>query len=515
MNVDHESSINVGTNPLEFSVTFDESGEPVANAEVCLAGSDVFATGVTDSEGYVLIEIIPAIEQAITVTVRGGNVIPYQATILVGQPQELIEPFGDPLIVDLDGNTDGLINPNENCNITFTLKNWGTLTSNNIEVTLLSADPDYVQIISTDPISFGNLTPGSSSTGEPFQFFVKPECPVGQEITLQLHVTTSNSSWDYDYSTVVTGCMLEYKNFMVNDAGSANMNYRMDPGETVNLVFSVENIGEDIAPDVMGVLMSNDQYITIDDTIGSFGTINISDLSINTDDCFIVSVDASCPTEYWAQFSLKLYTQDGNYPYQIIPDINLPVALPVSSDYSGPDAYGYYAYSSDDSFYDQTPDYNWVEIESVGTQVYVPNVSDFTSTIDLPFTFKYYGINYNHLRISTDGWIAFGGGDQIAPINNTLPYNDDIISMAAVFWDDLYDIEYLAEGDIFYYFDNANHRFIIEWDSISHNDFTYEPKPEVFQAILLDPAYYPTTTGDGELIFQYNNHYHQVSDILL
>ena len=33
--------------------------------------------------------------------------------------------------------------------------------------------------------------------------------------------------------------------------------------------------------------------------------------------------------------------------------------------------------------------------------------------------------------------------------------------------------------------------------------FLAEPQKEVFQAILLDPAFYQTSTGDGEIIFQY------------
>lgn len=504
VNVDHETSINVGNNPLEFTVTFASSGLPVANAEVCLAGNDVYATGVTDSDGYVLIEIFPAIEQEIVVTVRGGNVYPYQGTMLVGQPQQLVEPFGDPAIVDLDGNTDGLINPNENCEITYTLKNWGNLSASNVQATLNTADPDYVQIITTDPVSFGNLAPGNSFTGDPFQIFVKPECLVGQEITLQLHVESSSTSWDYDYTAVVNGCMLEYENFIVKDAGGAgNGNYRMDPDETVNLAFSVRNHGEDIAPNVLGVLMSTDPYITIEDPDGTFGTINMNDLSINMDDYFKVTVDASCPAEYWAQFSLKLYTVGGNYPYEVIPDFTLPVGIPISADYSGPDAYGYYAYASDDSFYEQTPAYNWVEIESIGTQMNVPLISDYTATVNLPFTFKYYDMNYNSLRISTDGWIAFGSGSEVAPVNTPLPNNDYVISMAAVFWDDLYDIDYLNQGKIYYYYDNTNHRFIVEWDSITHNNLISEPNPEDFQVILLDPAFYPTATGDGELIFQY------------
>lgn len=502
VNVEHPSLITVGNNELEITTTFASNGLPVANAQVCLTGNDLFATAISDTLGKVIIEVEPELEDTFIVTVRGGNVYPYQDTIEVVQPGEHIEPYGDPVIVDLDGNMDGLINPNENCNITYTLKNWGTLTANNIQATLTSANPDLVEIISTDPVSFGNLNPGSSFTGDPFQFYVKPECPVGEIITLQLHVSSSTSSWDYDLNTEVLGCRLINKNFLVIDSTSMNMNCRMDPGETVNLQLSIENYGEDIASNVMGILSCNNQYITIVDSIGTFGTLDTGNLAINAEDYYIVSVDASCPVGYWAEYTLKLYTQDGNYPYEIMHIVNIPVSLPIPADYTGPDTYGYYAYASTDAFYEQTPVYDWFELEGTGTEINIPYVSDYTVTKTLPFTFKYYGIPYTQIRISTDGWIAFGSGTQTAPVNTALPNYDDVNSMAAAFWDDLYNIE-IEEGNLYYYDDAANHRYIVQWDSISHNIYGGEPIREAFQTILFDPEYYPTTTEDGEIIYQY------------
>jgi hypothetical protein len=502
VNVNHPATINVGNNSLEFTVTFASNGQPVENAELCLAGDDIFITGISNAAGKVYLDIMPEIQETLTVTVRGGNVIPYQGTINVVQPNQLVEPFGAPIIADVDGNTDGLVNPNENCIITFTLKNWGTQTASNVQATLISNNPNYVQITTTNPVSYGNMAPGSTATGNPFQFYVKPECPVGQILPLQLHITSNAGAWDYIANVEVTGCKLQVEHFIVNDGGNPNENFRMDPGETVQLFISILNFGDDVAPDVTGVLSSNDPYITIEDHVSSFGTLNINGIAINTYDYFVVSVSPSCPTGYMAEYSLQLNTQNGNYPYQKIINLYIPVTLPIPSDFTGPDAYGYYAYSSDDAFYDQTPDYAWFEIENLGTKIIVPGISEYTQTVSLPFTFKYYGINYTQIRISTDGWIAFGSGNQTAPENAPLPSFDNVNSMVAVFWDDLYDLE-IMEGDIFYYADNANHRFIIEWDSIAQNTVGSEPHREVFQIILLDPAYYPTLTGDGEIIFQY------------
>ena len=502
VNVSHPASVPVGYSQPEFTITFASSGLPVAGAQVCISGDDVFAIGFSDSTGNVFIGITPETNGTLSVTVRGGNVIPYQGTMDVIQTGEQVGTDGDPIIVDLDGNTDGLINPNENCNITFTLKNWGTQTAGNIQATLSVVETDYVEIITTNPVSFGNLAPGSSFTGNPFQFFIKPNCSVGQIITLELHITSNTNSWEYKYPEEVMGCVLLYQYSLVNDEGATNRNYRMDPGETVELFISIANTGVDIAPNVIGVLSSNDQYITIEDSFSSFGTLEIGSVAMNTVNYFVVSIDASCPTKYLAECLLKINTQDGNYPYQTDINFTIPVALPVPTDYTGPDTYGYYAYSSDDTLYEQVPVYDWIEINGIGTQINVPaQTSDYTETVGLPFSFKYYGIDYNHVRISTDGWIAFGIGSQTAPLNTTLPNNDNVNCMTTPFWADLYKISG-ESGKILYYNDEANNRFIIEWDSVGYKDYSVD-KHEIFQVILLDPAYYPTTTGDGEIIFQY------------
>jgi hypothetical protein len=503
VNVVHPSMILVGNNQIEVSVSFSSNGNPVANAEACLSGDDVFATGTTGSDGKAIIDIAPELPDTLIITVRGGNVIPYQGTIEIIRPSELVEPEGNPVIADLDGNLDGLVNPDENCNITFTLKNWGFGTANNVSATLLSGDPEYLEIITSNAVNFGNLASGESATGEPFQFHVRPGCPVGQVIPLQLHVISSDNAWDYNNEVEVMGCKLNVFNFMVNDADSPDPNYRMDPGETVMLFISVANNGEDIAPDVKGILSSSDPNITVLDSVGYFGTIGIESVALNGWDYFIVSIDPACPTSHLAPYTLKLTTQNGNYPYQIMPALYIPVSLPIHSDYTGPDAYGYYAYSNDD-FFDQAPVYEWLEIDGIGNQIIIPGLSDYTETVNLPFTFRYYGIDYNQLRISTDGWIAAGSGNQVDPINAPLPNNDNVNCMMAAFWDDLYDSETI-EGKILYHHDIENHRYIIEWDSIAKNDFGSEPNVEVFEAILLDPEYYPTLTGDGEIIFQYKN----------
>ena len=52
------------------------------------------------------------------------------------------------------------------------------------------------------------------------------------------------------------------------------------------------------------------------------------------------------------------------------------------------------------------------------------------------------------------------------------------------------------------YYDAARHRFIVEWSRLRNRRDTLHTS-ETFQLILYDPAFYPTATGDGEIVFQY------------
>ncbi len=506
INVSYSSPIPVGYNQTEFTITSTTSGQPVENAQVFLVSDYIYSSGYSDSTGVASIDIIPDVEQSISVTVRGGNVVPYQGTIAVVQAPEQVGPESYPVIIDSDGNMDGIINPNENCNITFTLKNWGTQTSSNVAATLTIVETEFAEMISTSPVEFGDLPSGGSFTGEPFLFHVLPECPVGQVITLELHITSNTSSWDYRYPEDVLGCELVYNSYIVNDEDAINLNknYRMDPGETVELYVSINNIGIDVAPNVTGVLSSNDPYIIIDDATGSFGTMDTNSISMNADNYFVVSIDPLCPIGYYAEYSMILNTNNGNYPYETELSFVIPISVPLPTDYTGPDAYGYYAYSNIDTIYEQAPVYEWVEINEIGEVLFVPNVTNYTRTVDLPFQFKYYGIYYDKLRISTDGWIAFGSGSQCININYSIPHLDPINCMVAPFWDDLHE-GINEQAEIYYYYDPVSYKFIIEWDGIGHNEFSYDPPKEYFQVLLLNPLYNPTETGDGEIIFQYKD----------
>jgi len=504
IDVAYTDTVIIGFSQPQVAVTYSSSGLPVENAQVCVSGDGVYAVDYTSEGGTVILDIITSSHGELDLIVRGRDIVLFEETVYIVDDQENVAPTGDPIVTDIDGNNDGLINPNENCILTYTLKNYGLQTAYNVYARLTVPDSlsNSVEIVTTDSISFGTLATGDSAQGSPFQFFIKPECAVGFEIPFQLQVSCTNAAWEFYRNEIVHGCQLEYTGYFVDDNGSPLNNFRMDPGETVNLVIKIANVGDDIAPNVKGVLRSGNQYITIIDSIGTFHTILTDSNALNESDYFKVKVNENCPVPYMAGYSVQLSTQNGLYPYSVIDTFSVPIAVPSEYDPTGPDEYGYYAFSSDDNLWQQSPEYNWVEIDGIGTEVLRPGGNgNLTQTVELPFTFKYYGNNFSNVRISTDGWAALGSGTLTAHQNYPLPHPDAINNMVAAFWDNLFSTNPEEIGEMFYYNDTDNHRFIIEWDSVGHQD-DYTNK-ETFQIILLDPAYHNTQTGDGEIIYQY------------
>ncbi len=163
-------------------------------------------------------------------------------------------------------------------------------------------------------------------------------------------------------------------------------------------------------------------------------------------------------------------------------------------------AYGYYAIESSDEGNFAAPEYDWIEIAEPeggnGTQVIESHVTydGFSTCISLPFEFCYYGHFYDEITVSSNGWLAMGDEEYVFFRNRVIPSGVGPGAMIAPFWD------YIRWGNIYVYYDQYEHQFIIEWYGFADD---YEHEDQVFEVILYDPAYYLTATGDGEIKFQY------------
>ncbi|KPJ51741.1 hypothetical protein AMJ39_09370, partial [candidate division TA06 bacterium DG_24] len=142
----------------------------------------------------------------------------------------------------------------------------------------------------------------------------------------------------------------------------------------------------------------------------------------------------------------------------------------------------------------------WVEIDTAfgGSGTDLGLHDDWTVTVDLPFGFTFYGATYTRLSICSNGWLSLDDTNWIGFRNWDIANPLGPKTLIDAYWDDL-DPD--SAGGVFSYHDTQNGRFIVEWSRVYNNQTeTFD----TFEAILYDPAAWPTATGDGEILFQYH-----------
>ncbi|MCA9784835.1 MAG: hypothetical protein KC518_14725, partial [Candidatus Cloacimonetes bacterium] len=178
----------------------------------------------------------------------------------------------------------------------------------------------------------------------------------------------------------------------------------------------------------------------------------------------------------------------------------------VSSEPTGPDAYGYYAYEDTDSW-PLAMAYGWIEIApgagGTGTEVELDDngdEQDDARMVDLPFPFSYYGREYYEMSVCSNGFVAFGPNANLESDfrNHYMPVGMGPEAMIGVMWD---DHKLISDAQVATAYLPESGMFVIEWYRMRTNS---NNAINTFQLLLLDPAVYPTDSGDGEFVMQYH-----------
>ncbi len=168
-------------------------------------------------------------------------------------------------------------------------------------------------------------------------------------------------------------------------------------------------------------------------------------------------------------------------------DFNLPVDprfLP-----SGPDSYGYRIFDSNDA--GGVP-YQWEDISATGAALSLSD--DSYASVSTGFSFNFYGSSYTEIAVGSNGMITMGTAGSTSYSNAALPA---LSATLFALWDDLNPG---SAGTVYTEYQPANGRFVVQYDGVPYygtSDYNY------FQVILLDPAVYPSESGDAQWIVQF------------
>ncbi|MEO0184740.1 MAG: S8 family peptidase [candidate division WOR-3 bacterium] len=295
--------------------------------------------------------------------------------------------------------------------------------------------------------------------------------------------------------------LAEIGTVVLDPAPNGNVNGFFDPSERITLVDTIVNLGSAAATSVSGKLRTTNSHITIIDSTATFGTINPKVKGHNGADPFVLQADTLIQLGTLVPFELELSA--GSYTRKIYYQLRM-------GSVEGPDSAGYFVLDNTDVFYTETPVYNWIEINpnlggsgtSIGT-----GGSMVTRRVRSPIVIRHYAkrlgaATTDSISVCSNGWIAFGRTTLTVQHNSILPKIYDYGSqtsapnMVAAFWDTL---NTGSTGSTWWYYDDAtNHRFIIQYDSITGS----ASNRLTFQIIIYDS----TLAGPGlknDIVVQY------------
>jgi subtilisin family serine protease len=409
-------------------------------------------------------------------------------------------PFGVRLyraIVDdsAGGNNDRIINPGETVNLPVWVKNQCSYTTSGVTGILRTADPSHITLLDSVK-SFGTILAGDTAfSGDPgFRFQVAPSCTNGYTLSFELAVRDDQDSlWISPLKLKVGTPVLGGDSVYAYDGG----NGKLDPGEECDIAVQLVNSGLGNAYDVQVVLVSADSRLEVLDSTAFYGFVPADSWVMNEADHFRVRASATIPREFVIPCSLRI-SQTGYPDRTVYFGIQVGRLTAVDPIPDGPrEPALYYAYDDIDAEYSEHPTFAWVEIRGLGTQLTLSD--DQTVQITLPPGFgpiKFYGQRYTQISVCSNGWVALGSTSQTTWINTALP-NSSMPPMFCLKWDDLYPP---TGNGVWYYHDAANHRFIVEWDSVHY----YSPRDswDKMQIIFYDTTL-AAADGNTEVLYQY------------
>ncbi len=485
-----------------FVVTVLASGQPLEGALVaCVKGTDIYEWGYTDATGRAVFMLDPSSAGTMAVTVTAKNHYPHEGSVSVLDSG----PFLVCAEVDMDdsegGNGDGLLSPGESADVLIRLTNVGDGDAVSTAGTLRTPDP--LAAIADSVASYGTIPPaGSAWCATPYSVTADDECNVGHQVQLDMDVTFGTMTLGISPPPLALATAnLDLLSTIVDDAAPGGDGAgTLSTGEAVGLTVSLENVGLLDAGDVSVELECLSPHVTVTAGNAYLGLVETGATVSNSPAAFVLSVSPTAPNGHIVQLRLHLTGTGHSYNYEETVAFTLVVAGPTTSLFSGPDAYGYYAYDSRDTTYAPAPEFEWFDIAPPGPGsliTLITNSDAAITTINLPFAFPYYGTEYLQASICSNGFISMGTEDYKAGTNSAVGSMDGPDRMIAPFWDDLNP---LAGGDIYRYLDTANHRFIVQFDDVPIWGTT---DTQTFQVVFRNPVYYPTPTGDGEILFLY------------
>lgn len=286
--------------------------------------------------------------------------------------------FNSYVLNDENGNNDGKLNPGETVSLTVSMENISEEAVEEVAVVMTSNSP-YVTI-GTSTAIYGNFAVGEIKTIEnAFTLTLSADAPATQSITLLFEASSTAE-------TAVTRCNIMVYDYILS-AGSivvddtyGNNNGILEPGETADLYLFINNLGNEFASSLNGLLSTTFSGLTINSNNNSFGSMYGNQSSSAA---YNVTLDVNVqPDEIIIPFTLEISDyNERQTPLTYLYKNSCNVIFDLYDSYGD----GWNGASMNVSFSDGTPSQNLTVSSGQSTKSYTIEISQGT-TVTLSWT---------------------------------------------------------------------------------------------------------------------------------
>lgn len=290
------------------------TAEPYSYVGLSMNGES-YGRGLIDESGGITLEIEPFIEPGMAkLVITRQNHQPVIADI------EVIPNAGPFVIIDnytIESGNDEIIEYGEYVSLSVDLENVGVEDALGLTMTI-DCDDEYITI-SDNIQNIGDLPAGSTMSFEnSFSFSVANNIPDNHSFILNANISEGDRDiWESTINLTAYAPVVLCSDVLVNDG----INGQLDPGETTDIMVTLENFGGAAAANLESILSSSDAYITINnniDTITELEAYSSGSVTYN------ITVDSACPIGHLADFNVGI---SANFEYSNTDEFDLTVGL--------------------------------------------------------------------------------------------------------------------------------------------------------------------------------------------
>lgn len=299
MTVSHPNQIIIGAPTLNISTS-------VANALVSLSyEGDSYACGFTDIAGNINLDLseIPAAALTFTLTVTAFNRVTYIAEV---QQVTGSGPFLTIAEINYTDSNNQCPDYNENGSLDVAFSNIGAEACSNLIAALSTSTSGITITESTQSVPY-LAAEAILTINNAFSLSISDDIADGTLAEFNIEMQAGSETWNHEFAFVINAPELSFGAMNILDE-SGNNNGNLDPGESVTLQISIQNIGGAISPSGLGLLQSNNPGLSIISDSAAFPAI-----AANTEATLSFELSASSAFPQGGYAELTFSALAGNY----------------------------------------------------------------------------------------------------------------------------------------------------------------------------------------------------------